>query len=1423
MESTRAASTSPLPHVAAPAPRPALHPTPTPVQVAPCPLTLAVHAGQVLASTPLPPLPTHAHEEAYIPVALARAQLRHVVADMHAMKAEHVDKLHAILDHYRTLETETQERHDARVRSLKVKGEAKVNELRARCAQLEHTSVVREAGFAHEKAGWMEEQATARRQLARDRDDWRRALEWALHAHEDAAAREQQAVGYELARVAHAAALVGRETQERVRNEGHLETEDAWGHVMRSQEHLATLHVDVKALHVSFAHAQVAMQARFEAHVTVARVVFRLIDAVVERQEHQTHVDRARKVQRELDELHANVDAAKAREASLQHRLTEVCERYERMEAHAVRDTGQLLVDAVVGTLEAFRATTAHARTQTPGLEGEWKVKVEGQGLTREDGSVALPNESLTLMSEADVVYGSDDALGRSKVALAEAKAKLEALAREKAIVKTAVKTWLAAFQRRFGREPTLEDQAQVQDKYAAFKAAEHAVKTQRAVVETLKQQHRTLGRQKDDKQPLAPAGALASRLADENQQDTEQEARLDRVPASALLVSTVEIGVEAIVRTTDTGTDAGVDERKEKRVSIMKKELEELRSHLTLPSRVATTFEDKAVQLEPSVASAVSDQVSSTASFVDAQSIEKTVERAREWDAQQHEQRLAGQDEIKRLTDEIEARKTEKSRLEVDIEQLRLHLELSEARDSEERLLSEAKARFAKDVLAVDDEAKSVGEHDGEEAEAQEALIVAEAKDEDDQDVDDEKEIGDAVEVREDTARSLQVVQLILDAVARGKTYFNRGDKAKCYQTYVHCATKCLAELHAVHDKHLHALASSLKRVVSDCARLPPARGSPALRRQLDVVRETCHEWLASREQQAKARQLERSARKETTVVVTHKPQKEDGKKALSLGGDKALDDAKHKVRALEAKSKADRHTIAHLEAALAKAETLQASTGPAALGNGPAALDRRVVELDKKHKRVLEGTETRLQKDVAALTLALAAAEARSHELQRQTAGLQQALSAASGQATHVGHLEAEVAALRDQTALVGPLTTELRDVRAQHVVLETRYREEQMLRKKYYNQIEDMKGKIRVFARCRPMSTSERERGCTTCVKFLDEFSLDVSGGTRGAKTFAYDQVFPPASTQAQVFEDTKNLLQSAVDGYNVCIFAYGQTGSGKTFTMTGTDGDTGLSPRAIHHLFHLADDCRANWHVTFHATMLELYNDALIDLFHVMDGGSAHDVKLEIKKNDKGMVVVQNAIMKPCTSPDQTLRFFEAANKKRQVGATKMNAESSRSHLIFSLLIESFNKTTKVTTMGKLSLVDLAGSERAGKTGATADRLKEAQAINKSLSALGDVIAALSSNEKFIPYRNNKLTQLMQDSLGGNAKTLMFVNISPADYNQEETVTSLTYASRVKLITNNANKTSESEQVNRLKAIIKQLRAGKSDVDLEGVLD
>jgi len=407
-----------------------------------------------------------------------------------------------------------------------------------------------------------------------------------------------------------------------------------------------------------------------------------------------------------------------------------------------------------------------------------------------------------------------------------------------------------------------------------------------------------------------------------------------------------------------------------------------------------------------------------------------------------------------------------------------------------------------------------------------------------------------------------------------------------------------------------------------------------------------------------------------------------------------------------------------------------------------------------------------------------------------------------------------------------------TELSEVTKQCKELEGLYKKEQQLRKKYYNQIEDMKGKIRVYARCRPFAKYEKEKNCQQAVKFLDDMSCEVDVGKKGKKEFTFDEVFREDSRQEQIFEGVSHLVQSAVDGYNVCVFAYGQTGSGKTFTMYGKADDEnlwGIAPRAMRELYELVDAEKDTLDISVSCYMLELYNDQLVDLLVDKDPKKKNhepDKKnnLAIKLDAKGVVVVQGAVVRgPCTTFDELYKWNEYGMEQRHVASTAMNAESSRSHLVFSVLVETKNKATGAATLGKLTLVDLAGSERQSKTQAQGDRIKEAMSINKSLSALGDVISALSTGEKFVPYRNNKLTQLLQDGLGGNAKTLMFVNISPADYNAEETATSLQYATRVKTITNDASKAQESAEVHALKKIIADLKKGIQHPDgMEGGL-
>ena len=215
---------------------------------------------------------------------------------------------------------------------------------------------------------------------------------------------------------------------------------------------------------------------------------------------------------------------------------------------------------------------------------------------------------------------------------------------------------------------------------------------------------------------------------------------------------------------------------------------------------------------------------------------------------------------------------------------------------------------------------------------------------------------------------------------------------------------------------------------------------------------------------------------------------------------------------------------------------------------------------------------------------------------------------------------------------------------------------------------------------------------------------------------------------------------------MDGYNVCIFAYGQTGSGKTFTIYGDDANPGLTPRAIAEVMRCVHRDSNKSSVKMECYMLELYRDDLIDL--LLPVGTSDAPRLDIKKDKKGWITVPNATIVPVTSEDEIIEVIHTGLKVRKTAGTKMNVESSRSHLIFSLVMETTDLQTGALTKGKLSFVDLAGSERVKKSGAEGDTLKEAQAINKSLSALGDVISALASEQQHIPYRNHKLTMLMK---------------------------------------------------------------------------
>jgi kinesin family protein C2/C3 len=270
---------------------------------------------------------------------------------------------------------------------------------------------------------------------------------------------------------------------------------------------------------------------------------------------------------------------------------------------------------------------------------------------------------------------------------------------------------------------------------------------------------------------------------------------------------------------------------------------------------------------------------------------------------------------------------------------------------------------------------------------------------------------------------------------------------------------------------------------------------------------------------------------------------------------------------------------------------------------------------------------------------------------------------------------------------------------------------------------------------------------------------------------------------------VFEYVQPLAISVLDGYNVCIFAYGQTGSGKTHTMEGSTADPGVSPRAVRELFRLVAESPSEWTYSLKFSMLEVYNELILDLLSPSAGDSKGErERLDVRQTPDGKGVVVSGLLEVAVeSSEQVEALMAQGQSNRAVGAHDMNEHSSRSHSILTITVKGKNSLDGTVTNGKLNLIDLAGSERISKTDATGERLKEAQNINKSLSALGDVIAALGNKKNtHVPYRNSKLTYLLQDSLGGNSKVFMFCNISPAVFNLGETICSLNFASRCRAV-------------------------------------
>uniref|UniRef100_A0A9J8AQJ4 Kinesin-like protein n=1 Tax=Cyprinus carpio carpio TaxID=630221 RepID=A0A9J8AQJ4_CYPCA len=354
------------------------------------------------------------------------------------------------------------------------------------------------------------------------------------------------------------------------------------------------------------------------------------------------------------------------------------------------------------------------------------------------------------------------------------------------------------------------------------------------------------------------------------------------------------------------------------------------------------------------------------------------------------------------------------------------------------------------------------------------------------------------------------------------------------------------------------------------------------------------------------------------------------------------------------------------------------------------------------------------------------------------------------------------------------------------------------------------------VRVALRCRPLVPKEINEGCQCCLTFVPSEPQVIVGND---KAFTYDYVFDPTIEQEEVFNTAVSpLLSGLIRGYNATVLAYGQTGSGKTFSMGGTytseqenESTVGVIPRVIRRIFQEKSKC-ADCEFLLAVSYLEIYNEEILDLLCT----SKDKPIISIREDPKDGIKIVGLTEKEVFTAHEMVGCLELGNSARTVGSTAMNAASSRSHAIFTISLEQRRKGDKGDVMvSKLHLVDLAGSERQKKTKAEGDRLKEGISINRGLLSLGNVISALGDESKkgtFVPYRDSKLTRLLQDSLGGNSHTLMIACVSPADSNIEETINTLRYADRARKIKNKPilNVDPRAVEMKRLKQKVQELQ-------------
>lgn len=327
------------------------------------------------------------------------------------------------------------------------------------------------------------------------------------------------------------------------------------------------------------------------------------------------------------------------------------------------------------------------------------------------------------------------------------------------------------------------------------------------------------------------------------------------------------------------------------------------------------------------------------------------------------------------------------------------------------------------------------------------------------------------------------------------------------------------------------------------------------------------------------------------------------------------------------------------------------------------------------------------------------------------------------------------------------------------------------------------------VKVIARFRPENEIEKSNDSSCVVEFLSEDSCQVE--TRDfSGSFTFDRVFNTESKQEEVFDySLRQTVDDLMKGYNGTVLAYGQTGSGKSYTMMGSSIDDPVSrgaiPRIVDMIFDMIIESSSDIEYTVRVSYMEIYMERIKDLLN------PRNENLPIHEDKIRGVYVKGLTEEYVASAEEVYDVMRQGGKARAVASTNMNQESSRSHSIFCIVVTQKNTITGAQKSGQLFLVDLAGSEKVGKTGASGQTLEEAKKINKSLSALGLVINSLTDGKSLhVPYRDSKLTRILQESLGGNSRTSLIVNCSPSSYNDAETLSTLRFGVRAKNIKNKA---------------------------------